>query len=303
MTASGRAPCGRFAPSPTGYLHFGNAGTALLAWLQAKALGGRFLLRMEDLDTERCQQKFADAILRDLEYLGLTWDGPVLYQSSRSEAYHQEIERLLANGQAYPCFCSRADVARAAAAPHLGEEGPVYAGTCRNARPAPTMSRRSVRFRVSSGNVMVADFFGGNIEQDVGAQVGDFVIAKADGRASYQLAVVIDDNAQGVTHVLRGADLLSSAARQSLLGRALNCAPVAYAHVPLLCNEKGERLAKRDGADTVTALRTSGVPSERVLAMLATAYGMSNQPEVTAVELLVGFNLKLVKRTPAPIVP
>jgi glutamyl-tRNA synthetase len=302
MTVSGAVPRGRFAPSPTGYLHFGNAATALLAWLQAKALGGQFLLRMEDLDAERCQQKFADAILRDLEYLGLNWDGPVLYQSTRSEAYQQHIEHLVSIGQAYSCFCSRADVARAATAPHLGEEGPVYPGTCRYTRPALGAVRRCIRFAVSPGNVKVTDLFAGTVEQDVAAQVGDFVIAKADGRASYQLAVVVDDHEQGVTHVLRGADLLSSAARQSLLRQALNCSKVSYAHVPLLCNEKGARLAKRDGADTLTALRTSGVPGERVLAMLARAYGLTNEQQVKAAELLGGFDLNVLRAVPTPVV-
>ncbi len=282
---------GRFAPSPTGFLHLGNAATALLAWLQAKALGGEWVLRIEDLDASRCRPMFTESIFRDLEYLGLVWDGPVVHQSERTELYEGALSRLLVSGKAYRCACSRADVARAAAAPHQRDDGPIYAGTCRRLGTAVGNSLRSFRFRVSDEPMVVNDLVQGELIQNVAAQVGDIVIADAQQRAGYHLAVVVDDAAQGISHVLRGSDLYWSVPRQRQLALALGYAPLVYAHCGLLTDGSGARLAKREGSFTVTALREQKVDSRRVIALLAKWYGLSNEDAISPSELAQQFEL------------
>src|SRR5689334_19070325 len=182
---------GRFAPSPTGLMHLGNARSALLGWLHARSQGGEFHLRIEDLDRDRCRPQFTDALLKDLEWLGLDWDGPVLKQSERSLLYREALGVLQAKGLTFFCTCSRADLARAASAPHEGEDGPIYPGTCRD---GPTKARHpaSVRFRALAGPTSFVDLIHGPYSQDVARAVGDFVVRRADGVASYQLAVVVD---------------------------------------------------------------------------------------------------------------
>jgi glutamyl-tRNA synthetase len=288
---------GRFAPSPTGLLHLGNLKSALLGWLDARAHSGEFLLRIEDLDPERSRPQYTDAIFRDLEYLGLTWDGPVLHQSKRREVYEAALQRLAASSRVYPCTCTRAEVARAASAPHAGEEGPVYPGTCRRGPAAPDRAP-SRRFRVEPGVERFTDALKGECAQDVAATVGDFVVARADGVASYQLAVVVDDGETGVTHVLRGDDLLSSTGRQLQLQRALGLPRPAYAHVPLLLEASGKRLAKREGSTTVTHLRERGVPPERIVGLLARWSGLSPGEPCSAQSLVPGFSLDRVRREP-----
>jgi glutamyl-tRNA synthetase len=292
---------GRFAPSPTGRLHLGNARSALLGWLQARAAGGEFLLRVEDLDRARCRPEHVEALYRDLAWLGLDWDGPVLFQSARTEAYEAALARLRADGRVYPCSCTRQEVARAASAPHGPlDEGPVYPGTCRPptgaARPGvPT----ALRFSPRPGLSTFVDGVHGPSGHDVCEAVGDFVVRRNDGVASYQLAVVVDDAHQGITHVLRGDDLLTSTPRQLQLYEALGLQAPAFAHVPLLLGEDGKRLAKRDGASTLSGLREAGIPAERVVGWLARWSGLTDGRPCRAGELVRGFSLERLRRTPS----
>jgi len=236
---------GRFAPSPTGPLHLGSLVAAAGSWLFARREGGRWLMRMEDLDTPRVVAGSADEILAALRRYGLDWDGEVVYQSQRIALYEEALARLRARGLAYDCACSRAELQRAASAP-LGAE-PVYPGTCRNGI-APGRVARAVRFRVPPGVIAFDDLLCGRIEENVAEQTGDFVIKRADGPFAYQLAVVVDDAEQGVTQVVRGRDLLSSTARQIALQRALDLPTPTYGHLPLVLNADGSKLGKRDGA-------------------------------------------------------
>jgi glutamyl-Q tRNA(Asp) synthetase len=238
-------PTGRFAPSPTGPLHLGSLVAAVGSWLYARREGGQWLVRMEDLDTPRVVAGSADEILRALEQYGLTWDGEVVYQSKRIGLYNDTLNALRAKNLVYDCGCSRADLDRAASAP-LGRE-PVYPGTCRNGLPAGRVAR-AVRFRTPHEVIAFDDMIAGHIEEDVAADTGDFVIRRADGVYAYQLAVVVDDAAQNVTQVVRGADLLTSTARQIALQRALGLPTPSYAHLPLVLNADGSKLGKRDGA-------------------------------------------------------
>lgn len=287
---------GRFAPSPTGRLHLGNVRSALLGWLWARAERGEFWLRIEDLDPDRSKPAFTDGIFEDLEWLGLTWDGPVWKQSERAAVYADALQTLERRGLAYRCWCSRAEVARAASAPHVGEDGPVYPGTCRNgATPKPGRAP-SWRFRTEPEVTRFHDVLCGDVAQDVSREVGDFVIQRIDGVASYQLAVVVDDALSGVTHVLRGEDLLTSTPRQLLLQRALGYPHPTYAHVPLLMDAEGKRLAKRDGPSTVAGLRALGWSPERVIGQLAGSCGLNDGGPVRAHELVSGFSLSRVRR-------
>ncbi len=297
---------GRFAPSPTGRLHLGNARTALLGWLWARSEGGQFLLRIEDLDRQRCRPQFLDDLYRDLEYLGLDWDETPWVQSERTDVYDAALDRLRAQGLVYPCWCSRAEVLRAASAPHgPSDEGPRYPETCARLTPAEEAARAksaagrtaSLRFRPSPGEVCFEDVLHGRICQDVHAEVGDFTVRRADGVASYQLAVVVDDAASGVTHVLRGDDLLLSTPRQLQLYEALGLQAPRFAHVPLVMGPDGKRLAKREGAFAVTELREAGVRAERVLGLLAGWSGLGYSP-VSALELSARFEMAALPRAP-----
>jgi glutamyl-Q tRNA(Asp) synthetase len=236
---------GRFAPSPTGPLHLGSLVAAVGSWLFARRAGGRWLVRMEDLDAPRVVPGSAEEILGALRRYGLEWDGEVVYQSARTALYEDALAMLRARGLAYDCACSRAELQRAASAP-LGAE-PVYPGTCRHGLP-PGRPPRAVRFRAPSGLVEFDDLVHGSLSEDVAERTGDFVIKRADGLFAYQLAVVVDDAAQGVNQVVRGGDLLSSTARQIALQRALSLPAPAYAHLPLVTNADGTKLGKRDGA-------------------------------------------------------
>jgi glutamyl-Q tRNA(Asp) synthetase len=238
-------PTGRFAPSPTGPLHLGSLVAAVGSWLFARRAGGRWLVRMEDLDTPRVVAGSVDEILRALERYGLTWDGDVVYQSQRIGLYDDALATLRAKNLVYDCGCSRADLARTASAP-LGRE-PVYPGTCRDGLPAGRVAR-AVRFRTSPEVIGFDDMIRGHVEENVAAETGDFVVRRADGVYAYQLAVVVDDAAQEVTQVVRGADLLTSTARQIALQQTLGVPTPAYAHLPLVLNADGSKLGKRDGA-------------------------------------------------------
>jgi len=238
-------PTGRFAPSPTGPLHLGSLVAAVGSWLFARRENGRWLVRMEDLDTPRVVAGSADEILRALERYGLTWDGDVVYQSQRIGLYDDALNSLRAKNLVYDCGCSRAELSRAASAP-VGRE-PIYPGTCRDGLPLGRLAR-AVRFRTSHEVIRFDDAIRGPIEEDVAAETGDFVVRRADGVYAYQLAVVVDDAAQNVTQVVRGADLLTSTARQIALQHALGLPTPSYAHLPLVVNSDGSKLGKRDGA-------------------------------------------------------
>lgn len=298
---TGRPIVGRFAPSPTGRLHLGNLRSALLGWLDVRSKGGRFLVRIEDLDPERSKPEHVAGIWEDLRFLGLDWDAEVLVQSERADVYRASLERLRAQGLAYECTCSRAEVARAASAPHLGEEGPIYPGTCRTGAVPKPGRQPSVRFEVPAGMVRFDDELRGPTEQDVARAVGDFVIQRSDGVASYQLAVVVDDAASEVTRVVRGDDLLLSTPRQLLLQRALGLPTPAYAHVPLLLQPDGRRLAKREGSLTAAGLRARGVSGDALVGVLAKWSGLSDGAPCSAASLVRAFDWKRVRATPTVV--
>jgi glutamyl-Q tRNA(Asp) synthetase len=233
---------GRFAPSPTGPLHFGSLAAALASWLDCRHAGGRWLLRMEDLDRPRVLPGAADTILRQLESIGLTWDGPVVYQSARLDLYEHALRTL--ETRSYPCACTRKELEDSA----LAIDGSrIYPGICRNGL-APGKTARAMRLLTDSVPIRFIDRVQGEITQSVEREVGDFVLRRADGVYAYQLAVVVDDAAQGVTDVVRGADLLDSTARQICLQRLLNVATPRYLHVPVATNAAGEKLSKQTRA-------------------------------------------------------
>jgi glutamyl-tRNA synthetase len=312
-----RAYRGRYAPTPSGPLHLGNLRTALLAWLFARASGGTLVLRIEDLDRARVRAGAVDAMLADLRWLGLDWDeGPdrdapfaPYVQSERGAVYAAHVERLLAANLVYPCYCSRADVARAAAAPHgPDDEAPRYPGTCRDPdRRAAQRARAAgrppaLRFRAPSEPICFEDGFQGTVEQDVVYAVGDFVVRRADGVPAYHLAVVVDDALMGITDVVRGADLLSSTPRQIALYRAFGYAVPRYLHVPLAVDERGQRLAKRHGAVGVGPLRQAGYRPERVIGALAASAGLVPPGStLSARELLAAFDPARLRREDAAI--
>jgi glutamyl-Q tRNA(Asp) synthetase len=239
---------GRFAPSPTGPLHLGSLAAAVGSWLFARAAGVPWLVRIEDIDTPRVVPGSAEEILAALRRYSLDWDGDVVWQSRRTSIYEEALQELRAKNLVYDCGCSRADLQRAASAP-LGRES-VYPGTCRNGIPAGKVAR-AIRFRVPEGSIAFEDAILGRVEADVG---GDFVVRRADGLFAYQLAVVVDDAQQGVTQVVRGADLLESTPRQIALQRALGYPTPSYAHLPLVVNPDGSKLSKREGALPLPAL-------------------------------------------------
>jgi glutamyl-Q tRNA(Asp) synthetase len=249
-----RTTIGRFAPSPTGPLHLGSLVTALGSYLLTKQGGGQWLLRIEDLDVPRVVPGVADDMLRTLETLGFQWDGEVMWQSRRSDAYSAALERLRQNGVAYPCGCSRAEIARIATAPHAGDEGPVYPGLCRDGLPAGK-SARSIRVRVAEEQICFRDGLMGQVCQNLADLGGDFVVKRADGLFAYQLAVVVDDAESGVNQVVRGADLLSSTPRQIHLQRLLGYPEPAYFHFPLVTDPDGAKLSKRDNAVSLASSR------------------------------------------------
>lgn len=233
---------GRFAPSPTGPLHFGSLVAALASWLDSRRAGGRWLVRMEDLDQPRVMPGAADAILRQLEAFGLGWDGTVVYQSARLDLYRDALEKLKTHS--YPCGCTRKELEDSA----LAIDGSrIYPGTCRGGL-APGKTPRAVRLRTDADSIRFTDRVQGMLEQCVEREVGDFVLLRADGIFAYQLAVVVDDAAQGVTDVVRGADLLDSTARQIHLQRLLGVGTPRYLHVPVATNAAGEKLSKQTRA-------------------------------------------------------
>jgi glutamyl-Q tRNA(Asp) synthetase len=242
---------GRFAPSPTGPLHFGSLVAAAGSFLEAQTHDGEWLVRMEDLDPPRVIPGAADEILRALEACGMEWDGPVALQSGRSDAYHAALHRLRQAGRVYPCACSRREIADSAVA---GVEGPVYPGTCRGG-VAPSRTARAQRLDTRGAAVTFDDAIQGRIGCDLERECGDFVLYRADGVYAYQLAVVVDDAEQGITHVVRGADLLGSTPRQIYLQQLLELAQPRYMHLPVAVNVRGEKLSKQTFAAPVDPAR------------------------------------------------
>ncbi|WP_155890631.1 tRNA glutamyl-Q(34) synthetase GluQRS [Desulfuromonas sp. TF] len=256
---------GRFAPSPTGPLHVGSLVAAVGSYCLARRSGGRWLVRMEDLDAPRIVPGAAEQILRTLEVLGLEWDGAVVWQSRRKERYEAAMQRLREKGLVFDCACSRREVL--ASAPHSGEEGPVYPGTCRQGIPRGRRPR-ALRLRVPEEMFCFSDGVFGRVEQHLASAVGDFVLRRADGLFAYQLAVVVDDADAGVNQVVRGADLLASTPRQIFLHCALGTEVPGYIHLPLVLTADGEKLSKRHGAVSVGTAGQAGMLLWRVLAFL-----------------------------------
>ncbi len=306
--AAGTVPVtGRLAPSPTGSLHLGNARTFLLAWLSARSSGGRVSLRIEDIDGPRVKPEATAAAIEDLRWLGLDWDGEVVVQSTRLPVYAEAARQLVAEGLAYPCVCTRKEVEDAASAPHegadgIGGDGAIYPGTCRGKfasiedAKAKTGRDAALRFRVDVEAVPFEDRFCG---AQRGAIRGDFVVQKRDGGPAYQLAVVVDDAAFGVTEVVRADDLLPSTPRQLLLYRALALRAPSFAHVPLVVGHDGLRLAKRHGDTSLRHLRERGATASAVVGFLAKTAGLRDEASPCAAsDLLRGFDLARVPKGP-----
>lgn len=299
---------GRLAPSPTGGLHLGHARTFLIAWIAARSAGGKVLLRIEDLDATRVRPGAAEGALEDLRWLGLDWDGDLYVQSSRMDQYGRSLESLQAAEQIYPCTCTRSDIERAATAPHAGEEGPAYPGTCagRSAADALRLGDRPFawRFRVSPGPIGWGDLLLGPISMDPARFGGDFVVGRSSGVISYQLAVVHDDATTGVTQVIRGDDLVPSTPRQILLHQALGWTPPTFGHVPLVVGPDGRRLAKRDGSIKLQTLRAAGADPRRLIGWLARSCGWSEWIEPSTPSEWIGrFDPTTLPQTPREVAP
>jgi glutamyl-tRNA synthetase len=289
---------GRFAPSPTGPLHLGNLRTALLAWLFARSAGAQFLLRVEDLDRSRVRPGIEETQLSDLRALGLDWDGPAVRQSERLELYEDAIARLEAGELLYPCYCTRAEIRAAASAPHGISAADRYSGTCRELtaaqRAVHEAAGRPPALRVRSEDVRIVfqDRLLGRIEEEV----DDFVVRRNDGTFSYQLAVVVDDAAQGIGEVVRGADLADSTPRQILLARLLGLPEPTYTHVPLVLGPDGQRLAKRHGA---VALSDRPEGPDEVRSWMARTLGLAKAGDTPSMEdLLERFDPHRLPREP-----
>ncbi len=307
---------GRFAPSPTGDLHLGSALAALAAYASARSAGGRFVYRVEDLDGPRAVPGSAERQIEDARWLGLDWDeGPDVggphgpyRQSERFDRYQSALRQLAEGGHLFPCRVSRRDLRELASAPHGAPGVPPYPAALRPAALAPgwfddaaATKNAALRFRVEPGRVSFADRIVGPVAEDVSASVGDFVLRRRDGVYAYQLAVVVDDLAQGVTEVVRGQDLLDSTARQILLVRALGGAVPTYAHVPLLVDDLGDKLSKRADAASIRGLRAAGVRAEALVGWLAAALGQGDGSPRTAAEVAATFDVSRVGTAPIPV--
>ena len=285
---------GRFAPSPSGRMHLGNLWSCLLAWLSARSAGGGMVLRLEDLDPDRCRPAYCDQVMRDLEWLGLDWDGAPVYQSQRTEFYAEAFRELERQELIYPCFCSRAE-RLAASAPHRSDGAAVYDGRCGRLsaaeRAALAKSRRPAwRVRTPGEEVTFTDLLQGEYRENLARDCGDFILRRSDGVYAYQLAVVVDDGAMGVTQVARGSDLLSSTPRQRWLQERLGLPHPEYGHLPLLLAPDGRRLAKRDRDQELGRLQQR-YTAPRLVGVLACAARLIDRPEpITPHELLPLFS-------------
>ena len=296
---------GRFAPSPSGRMHLGNIFAALLAWVSARAAGGEFVLRIEDLDPERSHAEYADAIRDDLRWLGLQWDREMPLQSTRTPVYAEFFVRLRAMGLLYPCFCSRSEL-HAASAPHASDGSLLYAGTCRGLTDAQIRAQNrppAWRIRVPEECVACRDGVYGEVSQNLQRECGDFILRRSDGVYAYQLAVVCDDALGGITQVVRGRDLLSSTPRQIWLCRMLGFEPPEYYHVPLLIAPDGRRLSKRERDLDLSRLRERFRP-EALIGRLAFLSGLVPlQEPISAAELAQEFSWENLCRNDIPIPP
>lgn len=303
-------PTGRLAPSPTGAQHVGNARTYLLAWLSIRSRGGRVILRIEDIDSPRVKAGAVQQAIDDLRWLGLDWDeGPDVggsnapyVQTERIDSYREALSQLQCF-RVYPCTCSRSDIEAAASAPHVEHEGPIYPGTCagRSALDAVKLGDQPFawRFRTTDQQLHFNDRVAGAQETNVRRTLGDFVVGKMDGSPAYQLAVVCDDHAMGLTEVLRGDDLLPSTFRQLELYNAFGWSPPTFAHVPLVIGPDGRRLAKRHGDTRLATLRQQGMSAQELIGLLAWSCGLRPTREpISASELLGEFDLCRVTREP-----
>lgn len=296
---------GRYAPSPTGWLHVGNARTALTAWLSVRAAGGAFVWRLEDLDPPRIVPGTAEGAAEDLAWLGLDWDEGPYVQSERTELYEAALARLAAAGRLFPCRRSRKDLRELASAPHGTPGLPPYPASLRPKRLAADWYERhclgtgeaALRFVADPRPVTFDDRVEGPVTERVDETVGDFVLKRRDGFYAYQLAVVVDDLAMEIDDVVRGRDLLDSTARQIQLLCALGGTVPAYAHVPLVLNSRGEKLSKRDEGRTLRALRGAGVAPERLVGYLAFSLGLLDRPEgCRAADLVPLFDWRKIRR-------
>jgi glutamyl-tRNA synthetase len=299
---------GRLAPSPTGALHLGNARSFLLAWLQARKTGAEVLLRVEDLESPRIKIGAVAEVLEDLQWLGLDWDSGPIFQSSSLAPYQSALEKLVSKEWVYPCVCTRREIENAIRAPHAGEEGPIYPGTCRDKDWTFDEAERSSgrkpcwRFKVPDTRVQWKDGFLGEQSFQMQEELGDFVVWGKGGEPAYQLAVVVDDAGQSINQVLRGDDLLTSTARQLLLYQAFGDHPPEFIHVPLVIGTDGLRLAKRHGDTTLRGLRQAGFSADDVLQWLAKSSGMvgvlgSGRP-ISPINLIPFWELHRLEKKP-----
>lgn len=299
--------CGRLAPSPTGLLHLGNAWAFLLAWLSARSQGGRLLLRLEDIDPVRCREEYSQKILEDLAWLGLTWDGAPLRQSERSHVYEEALNKLQAQGRVYPCFCSRKDLRSLASAPHggaeIGDAGVPYPGTCRNLAPELVKERlakgqkAALRLRCPDLRLNFLDLVQGPQESSALDTGGDFALRRSDAVWAYQLATALDDAQSGITQVVRGRDILASTPRQILILRLLDLPAPEYAHIPLLLDTRGERLAKRHQSLSLQSLKTRGVRPQAIIGLLGKLAGLNPAGlPCTPAELIPAFDYARLPR-------
>ena len=291
---------GRFAPSPSGRMHLGNIWSGLLAWLSARSAGGEMVLRLEDLDPDRCTRAWCDQVMRDLEWLGLTWDNEPVYQSERTAVYAQAFHTLEEQGLIYPCYCTRAE-RLAASAPHRSDGQTIYDGRCSRLTPEErevlSQTRRPAwRVKVGEKSITFCDLLQGEYKEDLKTDCGDFILRRSDGVYAYQLAVVVDDAAMGVNQVVRGSDLLSSTPRQIYLQRLLGLSEREYGHVPLLLSADGRRLAKRDRDQELGELQSRYTAPE-LLGRLAHLAGLIPEPApITAQQLIPLFSWEKLPR-------
>lgn len=276
---------GRFAPTPSGRMHLGNVLTAMLAYLSAKSASGKCLLRIEDLD-ERCKEEDTRLLLSDLTWLGFRFDGETLYQSKRSAEYKKQLDALATMGLIYPCYCSRGELATTA--PHGADGQVLYDGRCRGLKNPPVCKKPCYRIIVPDKTVEVCDGLQGTYRQNLAKECTDFIVRRADGAFAYQLAVVVDDCLGGVTEVVRGFDLLSSAPRQKYLCGLLGFAAPKYYHTPLLLAPDGRRLAKRDEDNGIGALRLKIDSPSKIIGMLAYNVGLCDSYKECSLDELIG---------------
>ena len=289
---------GRFAPSPSGRMHLGNLFSALLAWCAVRSADGKMILRLEDLDPDRCRPAFCEQVKADLLWLGLDWDEEMPRQSQRTQAYAQVFDRLQQQGLVYPCYCSRGEL-HAASAPHLADGTWIYPGTCRALTPAQREAktrRPAWRLMVPDRVYGVQDGLQGRYEENLAARCGDFIIRRSDGVYAYQLAVVTDDIEAGVTQVVRGRDLLSSTPRQLYLYELMGQTPPAYCHVPLLLARDGRRLSKRERDMDLGELRNT-LTAPQLVGRLAWLAGLLDKAQaISARELAAAFSWDKVRK-------